>query len=221
MGLTVLEVVLGAIVAILITILVENLRKPKLRLRIAQAVDMQYQGRPATLARFLGLELMNNPLPRWARWMSRNVAIQCHGTITFHHLDGQNIFARSMPIRWSNSPDPVPIHLAVGDKQILIVDPAKLNLTPRMDVYPGESESLDVAGRFDNESECYGWSNESYFSEPIWRNTNWKMPVGRYLVKVNIVSAGEKCNGVFRLINDVSQKDFRIEAALPNDTVRD
>ena len=220
MGLTVVEVVLGAIVAILTTIWVENLRKPRLELRIASPTDVQYQGRPATQARFLGLELVNRSLPRWARWMSRDAAIQCHGTITFHHLDGQNVFGRAMPIRWSGSPEPVPMRLVVDDKHILIADPARLTLTSRMDVYPGEAERLDVAARFDNEDECYGWSNESYFSDPVWRNPRWRLASGRYVFKVTVISAGQSCTGIFRLINDVAQQDFRLEPALPSDSVR-
>ena len=188
MGLTVVEVVLGAIIAILITIWVENLRKPKLELRIAPPTDVQYQERPATQARFLGLELVNRPLPRWARWMSRDAVIQCHGTITFHHLDGQNVFGGAMPIRWSGLPEPVPMRLVVDGKHIFIADPARFTPTPRIDVYPGEAERLDVAGRFDNEDECYGWSNESYFSDPVWRNPDWRLPSGRYLVQFHKVN---------------------------------
>lgn len=222
MGLTVVEVVLGAIVAILTTIWVENLRKPKLGLRIAPPHDTQYQSAPARKARFLGLELVNKSLPCLARWMSRNAASQAHGTITFHHLDdGQNVFGRAMNIRWSGSPEPVAMRFAVDDKEILVADPARFTLTPRMDVYPGETERLDIAARFDNEPECYGWSNENYLSDPVWRNPNWKLPSGRYLVKVTVISAGQKCTGLFRLINDVPQKDFRVELTLPVDSVRD
>ena len=219
MGLTVVEVILGAIVAIVTTIWVENLRKPKLELRIAEPTDLQYQGAPARQSRFLHLELVNKPLPRWARWMSRTAAVQCHGTITFHHLDGQNVFGRAMPIRWVSSPEPIPMRMVVDGKRILIEDPARFTLTPRMDVYPGEAERLDVAARFDNEDECYGWSNESYFSNPVWRNPDWRLPSDRYLVKVTIISAGEKCTGVFRLINNVPQQDFRVEPALSTDSV--
>ena len=219
MGSTVIEVVLCAAIAILITIWIENLRKPKLRLRIAPPTDLRYQNRPATDARFLGLELLNMPLSRIARWMLRNAALQCHRTITFHHLDGQNIFGRAMPIRWSGSPEPVTMQVSLGSQHLLITDPARFTLTPRVDVYPGELERLDIAAKFDDEGECYGWSNENYFSVPIWRNPDWRLPHGRYLVKVTVVSAGEKCTGTFRLINDVARQDFRIESVLPQDKV--
>jgi hypothetical protein len=80
-----------------------------------------------------------------------------------------------------------------------------------MDVYPGEFEILDVAVRLDDEEDCYGWKNESYFCIPPWRNPNWKLPRGRYLVSVEIASSGQKCVGLFRLINDVPGTDFRLE----------
>jgi hypothetical protein len=219
MGLTILGVVLGAVVAILITILVENLRKPRLELRIAMSTDIEYRNRPARNVRFLGLELVNKPLPRWGRWMSRDTALQCHGNITFHHLDGQNVFGRTMMSRWSGSPEPAPIHIAIGNQHVLISDPSRL--TSRIDVPPGEAQRLDVAARFDVEEECYGWNNESYFSDPVWRNPEWRLNAGRYLVRVTIISAGEKCVSLFRLINDVSRQDFRLENILPGDVVRE
>lgn len=215
---TILQVILGAIVAILITILVENLRKPRLQLGIdSPPTDVEYQNHPAKYARFLSVELANAPLPRWARWMSRNTALQCHGEVTFHHLDGQNVFGRAMTGRWSSSPEPVPITFRIDNHFVLISDPSKL--TSRVDVPPGETQHLNIAARFDSESECYGWNNEAYFSDPIWRNPAWCLNSGRYLVKVTIISAGEKCIGLFRLINDVSRSDFRLEKTLPNDIV--
>jgi len=221
-GLTIVEVVLGAIIAIATTIYLENLRKPKLELRIALHKDVPYSSRyPAAEARFLYLELINKPMPWWARWMSRDVAMQCHGTINFCDYDGQNIFDRAMPIRWSRSPEPVPMRGVVDGKQIEIFDPALLNLVRRVDVYPGQPEPLDVAARFDGDDECYGWSNESYFSDPPWRNPRWKLPSGCYLVHVSIDWAGEKCTGTFRLMNDGTRQEFQLEPALVGDSVRD
>ena len=111
--------------------------------------------------------------------------------------------------------------MAIDGKHISISDPVRFTLTPRMDVYPGESERLDVVARFDNEAECYGWSNENYLSDPKWRNPNWKSASRRYLVRVTIISGGEKLTNVFHLTNDVPQQDLRVEPALPSDSVRD
>lgn len=219
MSTTFLEILLGAIVAILITIWVENLRKPKLTIRITPPADRQYEGRPARQVRFLSVEVINHPLPKWAQWMSRGAATQCHGTITFHHLDGQNLFGRAMPARWSASPEPVATQFVIDGKTFLFVDPSKFTTSLRMDIYPGEVELLNIAGKFDDDADCYGWSNESYFSDPVWRNPNWRLPVGRYLVKVVVNTAGEKVSSVFRLINDVPRTDFRLEPTMPKDSV--
>jgi hypothetical protein len=45
------------------------------------------------------------------------------------------------------------------------------------------------------------------------------LPPGRYLVKVVIRSSGQRCEGLFRLVNDVSRKDCRLEEAQPQDHV--
>lgn len=221
MGITILGVVIGAIIAIIITIITEMLRKPDLRLEVVSPVDIVFQGRPANQMRAVRLKLTNTALPSWAQWMSRNAALQCYGNITFHHLDGQNVFGRSMHIRWAAAPEPIPITVQIGNQQGLIFDPTRFTLSQRIDVYPGESAELDVAVRLDNEPNCYGWSNENYFSNPPWRTPAWMLQPGRYIVRVNVFSAGERCIPLFRLINDVPQHDFRIEKPLSTDAVRE
>lgn len=102
-----------------------------------------------------------------------------------------------------------------------IVDYSKLNPESRIDVYPGEEEIVDVAVRHDGDEDCYGVNNEQYFSSPPWRNPRWKLPKGRYLVKVVITSSGQKCVGAFRLINDVdSRTDFRLENTTAEDRAK-
>jgi hypothetical protein len=218
------EIVIGAIIAVLVAGGVEYLRRPNLKLTIeTPPCDAEYgASQPAKHARFLRLKLLNKPLPSWARWMIRAPALQCRGTITFHHLDGQNVFGRAMTARWAGSPEPVPIHAVTqAGAAIQIFDPLRLTHESRIDVYPGEAESelLDIAGRFDNDAECYGWNNETYFCSTPWRNPDWKLPPGRYLVKVVIRSSGQRCEGLFRLVNDVSRKDCRLEEARPQDHV--
>lgn len=218
MWLTIFGVVLGAIIAILITIVIELLRKPNFGFEILPPKDMDFDNQPANRMRAVCLKLVNKPLPKGARWMSRNPALQCHGTITFHHLDGQNVFGRSMIVRWSGAPEPNPLRIRIGAAEGLVFDPVRITHIQKMDIYPGESADIDIAARFDGEPECYGWSNESYFSNPPWRTAQWRLEPHRYIVKVTIFSSGETCSEIFRLINDVQQQDFRLEAALPQDS---
>jgi hypothetical protein len=213
------SIILGALIAIGTTIAVEYLRRPQLELSIATAIDLTYAAgeRPATSSRYLLVSCTNKPLPRLARWMSRNAALQCHGSVTFHHLDGQNFFGRSMPLRWSGSEEPLPLQIVMGAQTGMIVDPSRMSVDSRLDIHVGDSGKVDTAVKFNNEPECYGWCNLNYFSNPQWRNPDWKIPPGRYLVKVVVVSADQRCEGVFRLINDVAQQDFRLEPRQPQD----
>ena len=88
------------------------------------------------------------------------------------------------------------------------------------ETYPIESQLLDVAARFDDDAPCYGWNNETYFSTPPWRNPAWRLGPGRYLARVEVTSSGQKCVGIFRLINDVARSDFRLEAPTAEDLQR-
>ncbi len=117
------------------------------------------------------------------------------------------------------APEPVPIVLIVNNVMMCLYDPL-ISLMQRRDVYPGEHETVNVVTRFDKDEECYGWSNESYYSTPPWRIPKWRLPGGRYLVKVTIISSGDKCEGIFRFINDVAVNDFRLEECQPGERAK-
>jgi hypothetical protein len=214
-----LDIIFGGIVSIVITITVEYFRRPELILSIEDPPCdiLNRENCPARDARHLRLKLRNKPLPGVLRWMQRSAALQCRGEITFHHLDGQDVFARTMTVRWANSPQPVSSRIMdlKGQVQFVVQDFARSAMEARMDVYPGDGEILDVAARFDDEPDCYGWNNDAYQFE--WRNPNWKLPPGRFLVGVVITSSGQKCFGKFRLINDVSRTDYRLEHGTSQD----
>lgn len=204
--------VLGALSSLCIVILVEWVRKPRLRLEVAPSRDQEYpKGYPASTVRFLELTLRNEPLPRWLGWMSRSPASKCRASINFVDAEGVAVFTRSLEARWSASAQPVPLEFRLGDLTAAISDPNRYNLASEIDVPAGEAESMGVVGRFDGDSDCYGWTNESYFGETPWRNQNWRLPTGVYLVHVAVRASGEKCSNTFQLFNDGSVAEFRIE----------
>lgn len=216
-----ISIVAGAVLAIVITITVEMQRRPLLRMRLAATETVTYPpGKsPANTGQYLHIDLVNQPLPWLFRWMSRNAAMQCGGTMTFHNLDGGKYFAKAMPVRFSRSPQPIPLEIRGSGFSGILIDPSRLTAESRVDVYPGESTPFDVAVKFDSETECYGWSNLNYFCNPPWRHPDWKLPMGRYLVEVTIISSGAKCSGLFRLLNQGGADDFRVEKAQPTDKV--
>ena len=210
----------GGLITILTAVLIEYARMPKLHLSIeGKPCDITYEpGKsPAKDARYLRLVLRNAPLPRMLRWLQRSAALQCHGKITFHHLDGQRVFDREMTVRWASCPEPLwsQIQDSSGKTHFVIVDFVRAAMEPRVDVYPGEEKILDVVVRFDDDEDCYGWNDEAY--RHAWRNPDWKLKPGRYLAKAIVTSAGQRCAGIVRIVNDVARSDFRLEPPFPED----
>lgn len=212
---TAIGIVAGGILTILVAVWVEWLRRPRLIVLVEQPLDMIIN--PGNLsARSLRVLVSNRALPSLAFFMVRAPALQCRGKITFHRYnDGQEIFGRAMIGRWAGTlqPTAIPIVDTNGNTVSFIHDPERVGLGSRIDIYPGETEPLDVVARIETDQQCYGWNNETYFSQPFGRNENWRLGYDRFLVKVTISSSGQKRKAVFRLINDVPRNAFRMEVA--------
>jgi hypothetical protein len=101
--------------------------------------------------------------------------------------------------------------------------PSPSYLIPRSTTLPlGETvfrvvrEIVDVVGKFDDEDDCYGWSNESYLPGKNWpRNPEFRLPKGRYIAKITIYSSGDKSCAFFLLENSVAKEHFRL--TIPED----
>jgi hypothetical protein len=210
-------ILFGAVLAFAFTMLVEWLRKPRLRFSIeSPPLETAFGNDIAQIMRVLRVHVFAKPLPFAARWMMRSPALRCRATISFHHLDGQNISARLMEGRWSNSPEPArPIGVDASGKSVAVLDPERLLEPSRIDIYPGQIQPIDVAARYDDEADCYGWNNESYAHR--WRTPAWKLPGGRYLIRISVSSSGQTWSDVFRIVNDVPRTDFRLVSASRED----
>ena len=155
-----ISTIIGALVSIGSVIFVESLRRPRLTLTILPPLDGPWPMLPPPVQqmRSLRLSLSNEPLPWYGNWLwlLRDPALQCHAAISFYDQQGRHdIFGRSMEGRWASSPEPFTIHTPQG-QSIPVIPPWSCV------VYPGESETLDLAIRTDESSNSYGWNNESY-----------------------------------------------------------
>lgn len=224
-GAEAIGVVFGGFITIALALWVEYLRSPNLRITLDEDAPLDFvgvQGSPAQQWRAVRVRLLNKSLGIWwARVLTRLPALECRATITFHHLNGQNLFGGVMEGRWSSSPEPVAFpgtgiieHRDGNTDNIAIqfVDWSRLAQPSRISIYPGESQSLDVAVRLDDDVPCYGWNNETY-RHANWRNDAWRLDYGRYLLKVTVASSGQRCTGYFQLLNDVPRQHFRLEPA--------
>jgi hypothetical protein len=221
--LTGIGVVFGGFLNIVAAFLVEKWRAPKLKLSIEPVVDaMILPTREQYKATRLWVS--NEPLRGIRGWfMIRSPALVTQAIITFHQItDGQKLVERPMAGRWADTlqPAPMPILDRAGNTAFFLNDPGRFGVGTRMDIYPGERPSLDIAVRFADNENCYGWNNETYLSRPFGRNDTWRLPRGSHLVKVSILSSGPKSEGVFRLVNDGGLEDFRLEDATETEIAR-
>ena len=214
MLLTALGAFLGALLSILASIFIEYQRKPKLQFAIeSPPLDRTHSAGPVSHSRFLRVYVSNQPMPRLFRWLGRSAAYQCTGDVQFHHPDGAAIFSRPMPVRWAGSDEPFSYPALPGGEIAQVFDLAKYNAAFRRDCFPGVAELTDIAARFDDDEDCFGWSNESYLPGKGWRNPEFRLPKGTYLVKITIHSSGDKICGVFELENSVARAHFRLLTA--------
>jgi hypothetical protein len=203
-----METLFGALLAIVIIIVVEHLRSPVLTMSFEPPLD--FTPRPPPFQsdwRSLRIRVLNQSLPWWANWwLLRLPAQQCRGEIAFLRSDATDKFAKPMAGRWVDSPEPMVVHVTTPSGPVAILtNPTALKTS--VDIYPGETEPLDVAVRVEGEPDAYGWNDETYFV-PNWRNLQRQLGYGTYLIEVTVTSSGRKCRKYFRLCNDGPRSAF-------------
>ena len=198
---TIVSLVFGGLASFGATLVAERLKRPKLKFEMLSPADCDYSTGPQRLAnkaRFLQAKVVNQDLSLPLRWLNRNAAMYCRGQISVTKENGDAVFSSTMPLRWSGTPEPVPMKIKLGSSEGIIID--HFRMEQRVDIPAGETQTFDIAAQFDDESEFYGWCNESYFSSPLWRNPSRRLESGNYLVKVEIIHIGGKCSYYCKLI---------------------
>ncbi len=209
MWMDILGIIIGSVISIGTTIIIENFKKPDLYFQIEDPpIDMKYPNAPAKKARFLRVQLWNNDI----KWLTRETAMHCNASIqVLHHDDLSPVFKNKISARWAGSDEPLSPQLDAKTGNIIqIFDPSKYSAAFRRNCHPGTKETIDVVVRFDDDDDCYIWTNDSYYKG--WRNSEVKLPKGRYYIIVTVFSAGERVRGYFKLENTVGIKDFRLLA---------
>jgi hypothetical protein len=219
MLLTAIGAFIGALLSFLASIYIEYQRKPKLSFEIEDPpFDANYTNADAKKARFVRVYLQNKPMPHCLRWIDRDPAMQCYGNVEFYHIvDGDLVLVKPMPIRWSLSDEPFSSHIMPGNQIVRLFDPTKYSASFYRNCFPGIKELIDVAGRFDDDDDCYGWSTDYGIPEKGWRNQDLKIPKGRYFVKVTVFYSGEPVSSIFKLENSVARQNFRLNTATQDD----
>ncbi len=198
----------AGIVGILVVLWLERQRRPSLSMKVGEPGGIgegDPLGRPQT--KWPHIQIHNRNVPRWLSWVYRGEpALACRAWITFHHFDGHRIFDREMNVRWSETPEPTTEVINTTDKGQVV---RLVGMQDTTDIQPGEYVNVDVVVKFKDESDCFGWNNESYLHG--WRHPAWKLEKGRYIAKIRVKSGGKEYTDAFLIANDVPFEDFRLE----------
>ena len=197
---------LAGIIGILIVLWIERQRRPSITITLGQPGHIK-EGDPLKRppCTWLHVQVHNRNVPKWLAWVYHGEpALACRAWITFHHLDGQRVFDREMNARWSGSNQPKVESINTEEGQLARLVGAE----DSFDIPPGDQTTLDVVFRAKDESECYGWNNQSYLHN--WRHPEWKLEKDRYVATVRVKTGGQEYTNAFLIVNDVPYSDFRL-----------
>jgi hypothetical protein len=202
-----LGAILGGLVTLVITIVIELERNAALRLTAIKTTLLPHERFGKTWA---SLRIrVENATPRpWAKFLTRSAAEACRASINFCRQDGSFLFG-PMTGRWVESPEPHLLTYPARDGTTVQTLAVPDNYSGTMNIYAGDGELLDVAIRVEGEREAYGWNDEAYRVANS-RNPKFQFDPGCYLVAVTIRSSGRTVTDWFRLENDGPFSAFRL-----------
>lgn len=196
----------GFLSSLAVVIIYEWLKRPKLSLEIGTTASGTKKLLTGTYShQFLHVKLINHPQIKFLRWMvPRNPATLCRAWIDFFP-DGGTPFA--IDARWTTQREPGEY---IGlDK--LKPDPGLILQIPREDIPAGEFAEINVAVKHQGEAECYAFNNRSYVFGG-WKNSDWKMSLGKHKIKARVSSGDIYIEQNFILNNaGNSIEDFKLE----------
>lgn len=147
---------------------------------------------------FYHLKIRNCPVT-WSL-ASRKPAWSSKATIEVFNTEGTRAIAEPIHARWTSQPEPL-IPAIAGDQLINVVDFARLMNARKVDIHSHEDEFISLAVKYDGQSECYIFSNESYLHPPAWANPAWRLNTGEYRVLVTVFFERGRVSREFALKN--------------------
>jgi hypothetical protein len=131
-------------------------------------------------------------------------AWHCRAIANVYRWGERRAIIRGIKLRWAGTSQPIPIrgHIEIGEAEgsVLLFDEEKYQ-DKLVDIFPNETEILDVVTKIDDDKDLYLWTNKNY-KHNDFRDGRLKIPVGRYLVEIIIYYSKGKCRNRFFLKND-------------------
>ena len=136
--------------------------------------------------KFFRLKVINKPLNKYfSIFFSRETAQQLNAFITFKEL------GKTMKGRWSGT-----LELAYTD----VYNTIRLaNFPEPVSLYPGDNTILDVFAKFETYDHAYGWNNEAYLDNNLWKTEAYKLLPGDYNIEVIIAGTNATARKTFEI----------------------
>jgi hypothetical protein len=151
-----------------------------------------------------------------AKWPlpGRRPAWACTASVEVFQRDGSRTITGDVIARWTSQPEPL-LPVVTQGQVGNVLDPARVMQARRVDVHGHSEEPISVAVKFEGEQDCYIFTNESYLF-PRWQNPSWRIPPGRYRLRVTIYYERGRAEKEFELRNEGISRDDVHMSPWPN-----
>jgi hypothetical protein len=141
----------------------------------------------------------------------RRPAWNTRATIEVLNENGKSVIKDIISARWPKSPEPL-ARTIYNNEAVDMLDPSKLFIGRSTDVHYNDEQRLDIAIKFDGESDFYIFSSESYLHN--WKKPEWKLGIGKHIVLVKVYYECGIKNCAFLLDNKgTGRRDMSIKKA--------
>lgn len=190
------------LVALGLYLLVEHQKRPRIRIEVEPTPSDGFRPAIKKNARFLHVLVTNEGLGLpWSIFLRRDISWLTIARLEFSHT-GTTAPLFSFDGRWSDSPEPF-VQAVAQERQVGLRDRNLILRGRRSDIPAGQSSPLAVALKVDDDSDAYGFTNESYWAvDPLWRRDEWALENGTYDVAVTIRIGDIEHREVFQFRNE-------------------
>jgi len=168
-------------------------------------VEISLDDRPLAMGQYPGLpplafyHLRIRNIPAKLSLSNRKPAWSSYATIEVFTLDGARLTAEPIYARWPSQPEPLSPALS-GNQSVNLVDFARLMNARKVDIHVHNDEYISLTMKYEDQSECYIFSNESYLHR-AWSNPAWRLEPGTYRIVVSVFYERGRAQREFTLSN--------------------
>jgi hypothetical protein len=195
--------VLGILGSTIAWVISEYLARPSLDITVDQSRAQGQRPGGAPPHEFYHVRVRNLP----ASWPvpGRRPAWACTARIEVFREDGSRAVEGEIVGRWTSQPEPL-LPVVAGDQVSNVLDPARVMQAQMVNVHAHADQAMSVLVKFEGEPDCHVFTNESYVF-PRWQHPGWRLPPGRYRLRVTVHYESGQAQRCFELRNGGPSRD--------------